>query len=53
MPEAVRRNVVELLPLVSGEKPRREQDDSVRQQRKPDERNARQRRPAIDEIADG
>jgi len=52
MPEAVRRNVVELLPLVGGEKPRRQNDDSVRQQRKPDERDARQRRPALDEVAD-
>lgn len=51
-PQAVGLDLIEALPLVERKEPRREQQNDVRQQREPDERDTRQAWPAIDEVAD-
>jgi hypothetical protein len=52
-PQTSGLHLIESLPFVERKKPRRKQQSNVGQQRETDERDARQRRPAIDEVADG
>jgi hypothetical protein len=43
--------MIEFLPLVVGEEPRIDQYDDVREQRQRDERQTRECRPAVDQLA--